>query len=142
MNSLLVVGARVFVYINGQKWAKCTSLEFDSVTPHKAAIGLDFPDPFELMPTTNQIRGQLTCLRSVGDGGLESIGLTAPFTYLPRQKYFSLTVIDRQFDMIIFQADSCLVLDQKWQIAAKGIMAGAIIFEGLNWVNESFGYYS
>lgn len=141
MNAHLVLGSRVFVYINAQKWAKCTSLEFDSVTPHTAAIGLDYPDPYELMPTTNQIRGQLGCLRSVGDGGLESIGLTAPFLYLPRQKYFNLTIIDRQFDTIIFQANSCSVLDQKWQVAAKGIMAGSVIFEGLNWVNESFGFY-
>lgn len=141
MNSRLVVGSRVFLYINGQKWAKCTGFEFESITPYKAAMGLDIPDPFELMSTTNQIRGQFTCLRAVGDGGLEAIGLTAPFTFSPLQKYFSVTVVDRQYDMILFQAKECSVLSQKWQIAAKGMMGGQVLFEGLNWVNETFGYY-
>jgi hypothetical protein len=141
MNSRLVIGSKTFLYINGQKWAKCTGFEFESVTPHKANMGLDYADPYELMVTTNQVRGQFSCVRSSGDGGIEATGLTAPFQYLPKQKYFSITLVDRLYDLVLFQAPECVVLSQKWQIPNKGIMMGQVLFEGLNWVNESFGYF-
>lgn len=141
MNSRLVIGSKTFLYINGQKWAKCTGFGFQSVTPHKANMGIDNADPYELMVTTNQVKGQFSCLRSSGDGGIEATGFTAPFQYLPIQKYFSITLVDRLYDLVLFQANECVVLSQDWQIPTKGIMMGQVLFEGLNWVNESFGYF-
>lgn len=135
--SRLLTAARVIAYVNGRPYAAVISVKFDSATPKKAAYGIDSGEPFELMPTTTKIGGTMMLLRTVGDGGPEGNGLVAEFSLVPREKYFTLALVDRLTDTLIFRADQCSVLNQSWDIPAKGLAMGSLSFEALTWNNEA-----
>jgi hypothetical protein len=135
--SLIITGARVVCYINGQKFGRVSSFRWDSATPRKAIYGLDSSEPYELAPLPSRITGSLTVYRTVGDGGLEGSGIVAQFADIPREKYFSLTLIERSSDTVVFRADDCAVTNQSWDVPSKGVMMGNFSFEALSWSNEA-----
>lgn len=134
--SLIITGARVVAYINGQRFGRVTDFKFESATPRKPIYGLDSGEPYELAPQTTRITGSLGLYRTVGDGGIEGPGIVARFEDLPREKYFSLTLIERSSDKVIFRADNCAVMSQSWSVSIKGVMMGNFSFEALTWSNE------
>jgi hypothetical protein len=137
MISRLLSGAKVILYINGNPYAAVVSFKWDSTTGRKAIYGLDSGEPYELAPTTNKIVGTMMLLRTIGDGAAEGAGLVAQFADVPREKYFSLSLIERSTDTQIFRADRCSVLNQSWDVPSKGLAMGSLNFEALSWNNES-----
>ena len=137
MSSGLVTGARTVVYINGHPYAYVTSFAYSCSTPHIPTAGLDVPTIIELAPTGNQLTGSMGLLRASGTGGLEGAGISYHYSVLPRGKYFSLAIIDRLNDVLLFSADRCVVQAQNWSIPSAGKMTGSVSFMALDWYNET-----
>lgn len=133
---ILVSAATLIVYINGERFGRITSFQHSAVTPHKELRGIDEVEAVELVPTTHAVRGTMGILRTKADGGLEGIGVTARPPQLARERYFSVSIIERSTDTVVFSADRCKVEDQNWSVSAKGLMMGQVSFRALTWNNE------
>lgn len=132
-----VTGSGLLVYINGQIFARCTGFSFKSTQNYKTIMHLDSSEPAEFMPTTTSISGNLKCIRTSGDGGLEGLGVSCSFENFTRLKGFSLMVIDRKINLPILKVQNCVSSNQQWGVDAKGIMTGGFEFEGFDWKNET-----
>jgi hypothetical protein len=132
----VITGAAVVCYINGQQFGRVFGFSFKSLTPRKAIYGLDSVDPHELAPTQSRVTGTLRLYRTVADGGAEGAGMAANFEDLPREKYFTVQLVDRGTDKVLFQAQFCSAVSQSWDIPIKGIVTGTLEFEAITWSNE------
>jgi hypothetical protein len=131
-----VTTAGVLVFINGTLYGRVASARFSSSTPRNVIYGLDSTEPFEIASSTTKVNGQLEIYRTIGDGGIEGAGMVASFKDLPREKYFSIQIIERGSETVIFEAPYCSIINQSWSMASKGMVVGTIEFEALDWVNE------
>lgn len=132
-----VVGAHLFVFINGQLFGQATSISWESQTPLKTIMGIDSLIPYELANVGTKVSGRISMLRVRADGGLQARGIVAPFAFLEREKYASILVMDRVSQMPVFRADNFKVSSEQWNAAARGRLDGAFQFEALNWSNET-----
>lgn len=132
----VISGAGVVAFLNGKRYGRVRNFQWSSETPRKAQYGLDCMEPFELQPTVTRCNGRLTIYRTVGDAGAEGAGLTTPFEQLPREKYFSLMLVERGSDTVIFEATYCAVVRQSWTAPERGIVTGDVEFEAIEWNNE------
>lgn len=134
--SNLVVGAHTLVYINGTAFGRVADLSWNSATPKRALQTIDTLIPMELVPLATALSGNLTIYRLHKDGGIEAAGMAATYADLTREKYFSIMVIDRVTDTVMFQADQCSTESQSWR-NGKGYVMGSIAFKGLKFNNET-----
>ncbi len=133
----VIPSAAVIVYVNGKPFGRISDFSFRSMTPRRAIFGIDSMHPYELAPTQGKITATMRIFRTVGDGGAEGAGMTASFEDVPREKYFSVMLVDRGAqDTVIFQADFCSVVTQTWSLPARGIITGSVEFEALTWSND------
>lgn len=132
----VITGASILCYINGSRFGRVSGFSFRSMTPRKAIYGLDSIDPHELAPTVSRCTGSIRLYRTTGDGGAEGAGMSASFEDLPREKYFTIQLIDRGTDKVLFQAQYCSVVSQNWDMPAKGTITGSLEFEAITWSNE------
>lgn len=137
--SHVLSGAKVKLYINERPFGQATSFRWSSNTPKKALRGIDVLEPVELAVTGYQCTGSVSVIRLSNDGGAEGAGVITPYPELSREKYFSLTLIERHTDLVIFRANRCSLLSQSWEIPVRGIVTGNFSFEALEWTNEIFG---
>lgn len=132
----VITGAMVLCYINGTRFGRVSGFSFKSLTPRKPLYGLDSIEPHELAPTISRCSGTLRLYRTTGDGAAQGAGMAASFDDLPREKYFTIQLIDRGTDKVLFQAQHCSVVSQSWDHLAKGIITGSVEFEAISWANE------
>lgn len=132
----VLTGARLIVYINGSMFGKINRLSWEDITPHKEASGVDMVMPIELMPTRKSIQGVMNVYRLAGDGGAEGSGMAGVADHLSTEKYFTILVLDRLTDKVVFRSDFNKTERQSWQIATKALVEGSISFKGLVWSNE------
>jgi hypothetical protein len=132
----VVTSAGVVLHLNAKAFGRVRGFQFASETPKIAVYGLDSTEPFELMPTTTKISGRVSVYRTIGDGGAEGAAMVVPYDFVPREKYFSLQLVERASDSVIFEAAYCSVIRQSWSVPEKGIVTGEIEFEALDWSNE------
>lgn len=136
MQAKVISSAGVRLLLNSRAFGRVKSFQFNSTTPKKPLYGLDCMEPFELQPTTTRINGRIGLYRTIGDAGAEGAGFTTPFELLPREKYFSLQLVERSTDTVIFEATYCTVVSQVWSAPERGIITGDIEFEAIDWSNE------
>lgn len=134
--SRVLASSSVVVYVNGKLFGHCASFSFSSHTPRKAIYGLDSTEPYELAPTTTRVSASMQVYRLVGDAGAEGAGITAPYDDLPKEKYFTVMLVDRGSDSTLFRADYCSLTSQSWSIPSRGIVTGSLDIEAINWSNE------
>ncbi len=134
--SRLVTGARVVVYINGAIYAQVSDFRWNSDTGSHDLYGVDSMQPFESASTVTKCSGQISVYRLIKDGGAEGAGITAPYPDLARERYFSLTLVERSSDTIIFQARRCKLLSQSWEIPTRGYVTGSLSWTALEFSNE------
>jgi len=132
----VIQSARVICYVNGKVVGFCTAFKFQSRNNHKSIQGVDAPEPFELAPTTTQATGSLGLLRMTASGGLEAPGIMPTFADLPRERYVSITLVDRLTDSIVFHTPNGKFTSQEWDFSAKSIGTGSASFECIDWYNE------
>lgn len=134
--SPLLTGAQVVCYINGSICGKVASFNWDSQTPRRFIQTIDTLVPVETVPLPTSIVGTVGIYRIHGDGGAEGLGMVAPNGYNELEKYFTIMILDRTNDMVIFQADNCSVMSQSWAIQ-RGYVMGQIQFRAMTWNNET-----
>lgn len=132
----VVTSAGVVLHLNGKPFGRVKSFQFGSDTPKKAIYGLDSSEPFELMPTVTKVTGKMSLYRTVGDAGAEGAAIATSYELLPREKYFSVQLVERASDTVIFEASYCSIIRQSWSAPEKGIVTGEIDFEAIDWSNE------
>lgn len=135
--SKVLTGARLILLVNGLPFAKISEFGFSSDAPVRAIHGIDQIEAFELASTTAGVSGSMQIYRLAGDGGAEGAGITTPFPDLSRARYFSIAVLDRLRDQVIFEARRCSLTSQAWSMAARGIVTGHLNWVGIDWTNEA-----
>ncbi len=133
--SRLVVGAHVVVYVNNRLFGRVAELDWSSMTPRKAHHTIDTLEAVELMPLSATVNGTIQVYRLHQDGGVEGAGMVAHFQNVAQEKYFSIMVVDRLTDDVLFQSDRCAVTSQHWK-NGRGYVMGTISFDGLLWRNS------
>ncbi len=136
MPALTLAGAHVVVYLNGRVYASVESFSWVSSTPKKTIFGLDSVIPAELAPTITGCSGSLKLYRLIGDGGIQGPGMAAAFEDMPSEKYFTLQLIERRSDTVIFSAQECSVESESWGAEAKSLIRGSMTFKAKTWSNE------
>lgn len=135
MSNKLITGTEVICHINNSPFALCANIAFNSETPRKNIYSIDSLQPVELLQGPTQCGGTLQVYRLKRSGGIEGAGLSAHFNDLIKEKYFSILLIDRSTDSVLFRADSCSVISQSWNVGRNYVL-GTISFSALNWSNE------
>lgn len=134
--SLLLHGAKVYLYINGRPCGKTVSFQWGISYTRIPYYGVDVHEPVEFIPGSSRVHGTVTLYRLIGDGGAEGMGIVAPIPDLTLEKYFTLALVDRQHDTTVFQANSCTCTDQRWEAVTRSLMVGTLAFEALTYNNE------
>ena len=135
--SSLITSPQTVCYINSIPFARCSGLNYDISTPRREIRGIDTLEPLELLPTFASIHGTMHIYRLHQDGGIEAAGMIATFNKLTKEKYFSLTVIDRATDTILFNVNKCSVSNQSWSVVAKSFIVGTITWSGFDYENDA-----
>ncbi len=131
----LIVGAHVVVYVNGSMYGRVASISYDVAEAQREVSCIDMPHIAELVPTTMKINGNLTIYRLHADGGIEGAGMAPVWQDLPRAKYFSILIVDRYNDQVLFRSDKNMVQRQSWTVG-RGFVMGSVAFTGITWSNE------
>jgi hypothetical protein len=132
----LVVGAHVLVYVNQRPFGRVAEFEHESDTPGRQVKCVDSVIPAEIVPQAVSFSGSMQIYRLHQDGGIEQVGMTATWQDLPREKYFSVAVFDRFSQTLLFRADRCKVLRQRWAMR-RGYVMGTVQFTGILWNNAT-----
>jgi len=132
----VLTGASVICYINGKPYGLVSSFQWSSTTNRKSIPELDSPLPAELAPTVAKTTGVIGLFRQAGDQGIEGTGMAAPVPQLPREKYFTIMLVERTTDSIIFRADYASVTNQTWNVPTRGLVTGTVNFEALDWTTS------
>ena len=130
-------GADVKVYINDKVYAGVTAFKFNSSTGTRPILGIDSGVPYELAPGTQKVTGSMDVVRIRNGGGLEGGGFAALPADILLSKYFSIRVVDRLSDTVIFETPEASIIDQNWSMPTRGISAGSCSFECIGWANEA-----
>ncbi len=139
MAGKLQVGAAVVCRINGIDYGFVTGIKLDTPTPRGKARGIDSPFIIDLMPTTIETGGSVEVLRLINDGGLEARNLVLSPRYFIVEKHFTLELVERQTDTILYRAKYCSVENQSWNVVAKGMVTGTFNFTGVVAYNDYSG---
>ncbi len=132
-----ITGANLNAFINGVHVGQVTGLGWSSTENRRELYAIDSSLPQEFIPGTTRVQGQLQLLRTVGDGGVEAMGIAATLEQYVRERYFQLLIVERSTDSVVFRADNCSLLNQSWSVQARGILQGSIDFVAQSWSNES-----
>jgi len=135
MSTNLVTGARLILYVNGKKFAPVNSFSPVEDSPHREVHGIDSLEPIELVQGPLTCSGMFTIYRQVHDGGVEGAGMKATWDAETRSKYFSILIVDRITDTIIWESRKNSIVRQSWNFPAKGYVTGNIMFKGLSYGN-------
>lgn len=136
MRAQTIATAGVILKVNGRTFGRVRTFEYAVDSPKKAIYGVDSLEPFELAPMQTKVSGKMTLYRTVGDGGVEGAGMAGILEEIPKEKYFSLLLLELISGTVVFQANYCSVLRQSWSVGEKGLVGGAVDFEALDWSNE------
>jgi len=124
------------LYINGSQFGRVNNFSYSVDTPRRKLATVDSLIPFELATGQTHISGTMGLYRTVLDGAAEGAGMVAPIDELPREKYFSMVLVDLTTQVVIFQADFCSVEQQSWNISSKGLVTGSVAWSALTYQNE------
>jgi hypothetical protein len=134
----IVAAAHILVYINGKLYGRCTSFTWTSNTPGRKIRVIDTQHPVELATTTIDVDWSMGVLRTVGDGGLQGVGVASMQPAdMSLEKYFTIQLVERRSGLTIFRCDMNNANSENWQINAKMQMVGNVSASGIIWVNEA-----
>lgn len=136
MPGKIITGARVVCYINGLFFGRVFGFSWESFTPQKEIFGLDQTEAFELADTTARCSFQIQLYRTAGDGGAQGAGVSNQYPDLSRSKYFTVVLVDRGSNTVIFQANSCKTERESWNVPLKNFVTGQLECKALDWTNE------
>jgi len=133
----LISSARLLVYLNGRLYGRCAGISWQPTTPKRAARAVDTPLVQEYMPTTVEVTGAMTIYRMIADGGTEGAGIQANQIDTAREKYFTITLVERTTDTVVLQINQATVQSQAWSVSPRGLLMGQISFTAIISTNEA-----
>ena len=131
-----VVSAGVYLALNGKKYAPVSAFSWAPSVATRTIHGIDSLLPFELVPGATRCTGRITIWRTIGGAGAEGAGMAALQSEIHRQKYFTLQLIERGSDTVLFEGRYSTWTAQSWTAAEKGRVVGVLDFESLDFSNE------
>lgn len=136
MTSKTLHTSRLAVYFNGNRYGVINNFSYNSETAHTEIFEIDSLDAVEISPTANRVEGTFDIYRTTTDGGVEGFGISQNFSDITRGRYFTIQIIDRANDVVVFAAMQCRVITQRWSMKSKDLVMGSISFKGIEWYNE------
>ncbi len=131
----IITGPHVIVYVNGKPFAHAAAFSYEESKPQKPIYGVDTLLPLDMVPGPLSYSAQLQMYRMRKLGGIEGDGLAPSWAAATRGKYFSLMLIDRATQDVLFEGHKNVVTGQSWNVATKSIMTGSVNFTGLFYAN-------
>ena len=129
--NVIQVGADVVCRINGKIIGSVTGLQYRLLSPRVEERGIDCLTGFELAPTGTSITGTIQIVMVRNNEGVEATGATSGLPEVLNEPYFALHIEDRANGFSILKASQASVEEQTWDIRARGIVMGQIVFKGL-----------
>lgn len=136
IGSKLLHGAAVLCYVNGYLVGRITHFRYSYSVGIKEIDGLDFPMPFELAETFISVSGSMRLLKISGDGGTQGMGILPQVNEVPRLKYSTLVIVDRNTGTALFKSDFCRITEESWDVPNKGLVEGSVSFKAISFSNE------
>lgn len=136
MPSVMLTSAEVFLYINGLPFGRVGHFSYSVDTPRHKIHTVDSSIPFELAQGPSNVTGTMGVYRTHVDGAAEGVGMVATLQELPREKYFTMLLVDLVTHAVIFQANYCAVESQSWSFDSKSLVTGNVVFSALTYNNE------
>jgi hypothetical protein len=133
---LILVGARVLLYVNGVAFGRVFGFQWYSATGQRMVYGLDSSGPYEAVPTQAKAGGTVNVYRTTNDGGAQGAQLTTQFKDLVRQRYFTVALVDRVTGEVLFEANRCSLAGENWNVPVRSFVTGSLTFECLEWDNS------
>ena len=91
-----------------------------------------------MAPATYGVSANFAVISSRVLLGLEGAGITVYADALPRQKYTTITILDRITDKIVFQTERSVVETQSWSVQPKGVVTGQFTIRGIMAVSDPY----
>jgi len=136
MRNSTIAGTDCSVYINGKLFGVASDFRWTVNSGTRAIRGIDSVFPFEIATGSHEVSGSVSLYRKHNTAGIEGAGIAPRDAFLARSRYFSITVIDRVTDSIIFNCDKCAITSQDWNVPAQGVVSGSFSFQGIGYNNE------
>jgi hypothetical protein len=137
MSTSLIAAPHLKVFINGRLLGWAFGIHYKKRTPVRELFGIDCSIPSELAFTTYHVQGTIQIYRGRYQGEAEGLGMSAFANKLLRQKYITIEVVDRITDCVISKFLECVIIDQDWNVAPKGLLSGTFSFLGIDASNEA-----
>lgn len=137
MSNNIIVSPHCICLINSVPFAKVKGFGWGSSSGRKVTYGIDTMMPTDICPTVLGIRGSMQIYRLHRDGGIEAAGMIPSWRKMTLGKFFSVAILDRTTDTVIFHANRCEVESQSWLIQPKSYVTGNVSFVGLDYENEA-----
>ncbi len=136
MRNATVLGNDLAIYINGNLFGVVSEIRWEQAYGRHAISGIDSVFPFELASGQAVLQGSMSIYRLHNTAGLEGKAIAPRDFKLPRERYFSLQVVDNVTDTVILQCNRAAVSSQSWNAASQQILQGSFSFMGIGWANE------
>lgn len=134
--SRIVKGADLKIYINNKLFGLVLNFTWQAGNGRRPIYGIDNPEPQEIADGQNFVSGTIAVVRLRDDAGLEGYGVVAQPHETTREKYTTITVVDRVTDRPIFTCDKARIKSQSWNVTARDMLTGSFQFDGIVWENE------
>ncbi len=129
----LLPSAHCVAFINGSRRGDVIDFSWISNTPKKEERGIDEVEAVELSPTTASVEFQMTVWWKKAGGGARNAGVVANNPNISLEKYFTVLIVDRQTQTIVFRADHCSMESEEPSIVGKGLVASKWRVKALSW---------
>jgi hypothetical protein len=137
MLTSIVCGPHAVVYINGKPFSPISAISYQISTPFKTLYGVDTILPLDTVPQQVSYTASMQLYRVRSSGGIEGQGICPTWEAATRGKYFSIIVLDRATNDILFEGRKNRATSQSWQISAKQLVTGTVAFTGLGYNNNT-----
>jgi hypothetical protein len=131
MNSLVISGARVRLYINNRVYAATQDVSVSVDTGEYSIYGINSPDPQEIAGGgQNVVKGSAKVVRTSNSGGVQAVNLRPLFSDLAASSYVSLRLEDRQTGETLWSIPKAKINNVTESVSAKGIYMTSFQFIG------------
>jgi hypothetical protein len=128
---VVIVGAKINLYINNALYKETDSVSFSIETEINEITGIDSIYNQELAPNKVKVSGSVRGMRLRLSGGLQGKNIKPLFTDVAQSPYISILIEDRQTQENIFFCANAMVTRESHSIPAKGIYRLDFDFVGM-----------
>ena len=128
--AVTLTGAAVKVLINNAAIGQIQSVNYTVDTGDYEIYGVDSFIPQEIAPGRYQITGNMSGVKVINDGGLQSRGIRDTFKNILSGNYISIRITDRVSGEEIMFIPQAKVISEQISMQAKGVVKFSFNFRG------------